>query len=169
MLGGGGSLAQLERTHRHSNHSDRNERVRSWHIAEHRRGWCPRASCSSTGMKQSLARLSGIFGASSQGTRSLHPMSTAATGSNGRDQMCASRSRPRAVKRYSRRVRSSASRSTIFKAGGLRALGRTKRCNLSSDMEESLNREHPYRQLLERASGGRVKLLEKTDPFTRRR
>jgi type III restriction enzyme len=30
------------------------------------------------------------------------------------------------------------------------------------------DREHPYRQLLERASGGRVKLLEKTDPFTRR-
>ena len=30
------------------------------------------------------------------------------------------------------------------------------------------NREHPYRQLLERASGGRVKLLEKADPFTRR-
>ena len=29
------------------------------------------------------------------------------------------------------------------------------------------NREHPYRQMLERASGGRVKLLEKEDPFTR--
>lgn len=29
------------------------------------------------------------------------------------------------------------------------------------------NREHPYRQMLERASGGRVKLLEKTDAFTR--
>jgi type III restriction enzyme len=29
------------------------------------------------------------------------------------------------------------------------------------------NREHPYRQVLERASGGRVKLLEKTDNFTR--
>ncbi len=29
------------------------------------------------------------------------------------------------------------------------------------------NREHPYRQMLERASGGRVKLLEKDDPFTR--
>ena len=28
------------------------------------------------------------------------------------------------------------------------------------------NREHPYRQLLERASSGRVKLLEKDDPFT---
>jgi len=28
------------------------------------------------------------------------------------------------------------------------------------------NREHPYRQMLERASGGRVKLLEKTDHFT---
>ncbi|MBP9218835.1 MAG: DEAD/DEAH box helicase family protein [Moraxellaceae bacterium] len=28
------------------------------------------------------------------------------------------------------------------------------------------NREHPYRQMLERASGGRVKLLEKTDAFT---
>ncbi len=28
------------------------------------------------------------------------------------------------------------------------------------------NREHPYRQLLERASGGRVRLLEKDDPFT---
>ena len=28
------------------------------------------------------------------------------------------------------------------------------------------NREHPYRQMLERASGGRVKLLEKEDPFT---
>lgn len=28
------------------------------------------------------------------------------------------------------------------------------------------NREHPYRQMLERASGGRVKLLEKDDPFT---
>lgn len=27
------------------------------------------------------------------------------------------------------------------------------------------NREHPYRQMLERASGGRVKLLEKTDAF----
>ncbi|RUO71656.1 DEAD/DEAH box helicase [Idiomarina ramblicola] len=30
------------------------------------------------------------------------------------------------------------------------------------------NREHPYRQILERASGGRVKMLEKNDPFTRR-
>jgi len=30
------------------------------------------------------------------------------------------------------------------------------------------NREHPYRQMLERASGGRVKMLEKTDAFTRR-
>ena len=29
------------------------------------------------------------------------------------------------------------------------------------------NREHPYRQMLERASGGRVRLLQKTDPFTR--
>ncbi len=29
------------------------------------------------------------------------------------------------------------------------------------------NREHPYRQMLERASGGRVKLLEKEDQFTR--
>lgn len=29
------------------------------------------------------------------------------------------------------------------------------------------SREHPYRQLLERASGGRVKVLEKDDPFTR--
>lgn len=29
------------------------------------------------------------------------------------------------------------------------------------------NREHPYRQMLERASGGRVKMLEKTDAFTR--
>ena len=29
------------------------------------------------------------------------------------------------------------------------------------------NREHPYRQLLERASGGRVRLLEKADNFTR--
>lgn len=29
------------------------------------------------------------------------------------------------------------------------------------------NREHPYRQMLERASGGRVKLLEKDDRFTR--
>jgi len=28
------------------------------------------------------------------------------------------------------------------------------------------NREHPYRQILERASGGRVKLLEKGDAFT---
>ncbi len=28
------------------------------------------------------------------------------------------------------------------------------------------DREHPYRQMLERASGGRVKLLEKDDPFT---
>ena len=28
------------------------------------------------------------------------------------------------------------------------------------------NREHPYRQMLERASGGRVKLLEKEDHFT---
>ena len=28
------------------------------------------------------------------------------------------------------------------------------------------NREHPYRQMLERASGGRVKALEKDDPFT---
>ena len=28
------------------------------------------------------------------------------------------------------------------------------------------SREHPYRQTLERASGGRVKLLEKDDPFT---
>lgn len=30
------------------------------------------------------------------------------------------------------------------------------------------NREHPYRQMLERASGGRVKVLEKGDAFTRR-
>lgn len=30
------------------------------------------------------------------------------------------------------------------------------------------NREHPYRQMLERASGGRVKLLEKNDAFARR-
>jgi type III restriction enzyme len=30
------------------------------------------------------------------------------------------------------------------------------------------NREHPYRQILERASGGRVKMLEKGDAFTRR-
>ena len=29
------------------------------------------------------------------------------------------------------------------------------------------NREHPYRQMLERASGGRVKLLEKGDSFTK--
>ena len=29
------------------------------------------------------------------------------------------------------------------------------------------NREHPYRQMLERASGGRVKILEKDDLFTR--
>lgn len=29
------------------------------------------------------------------------------------------------------------------------------------------NREHPYRQLLERASGGRVKVLEKGDAFTK--
>ncbi len=28
------------------------------------------------------------------------------------------------------------------------------------------NREHPYRQMLERASGGRVKMLEKEDQFT---
>lgn len=28
------------------------------------------------------------------------------------------------------------------------------------------NREHPYRQMLERASGGRVRLLERWDPFT---
>ena len=28
------------------------------------------------------------------------------------------------------------------------------------------NREHPYRQMLERASGGRLKMLEKDDPFT---
>lgn len=30
------------------------------------------------------------------------------------------------------------------------------------------NREHPYRQMLERASGGRVKMLEKGDAFTKR-
>jgi type III restriction enzyme len=30
------------------------------------------------------------------------------------------------------------------------------------------NREHSYRQVLERTSGGRVKLLEKGDPFTRK-
>ena len=29
------------------------------------------------------------------------------------------------------------------------------------------DREHPYRQMLERASGGRVKMLEKDDPFNR--
>ena len=29
------------------------------------------------------------------------------------------------------------------------------------------SKEHPYRQMLERASGGRVKMLEKDDPFTR--
>ena len=28
------------------------------------------------------------------------------------------------------------------------------------------NRQHPYRQMLERGSGGRVKMLEKDDPFT---
>ena len=28
------------------------------------------------------------------------------------------------------------------------------------------NREHPYRKMLERASGGRAKILEKEDPFT---
>lgn len=33
---------------------------------------------------------------------------------------------------------------------------------------ELANREHPYRQMLERASGGRVKLLEKNDVFTKR-
>lgn len=33
---------------------------------------------------------------------------------------------------------------------------------------ELANREHPYRQMLERASGGRVKLLEKNDMFTKR-
>ena len=30
-----------------------------------------------------------------------------------------------------------------------------------------MNRDHPYRQMLERASGGRIKLLEKDDLFTR--
>lgn len=30
------------------------------------------------------------------------------------------------------------------------------------------NREHPYRQMLERASGGRVKMLEKADAFSKR-
>lgn len=30
------------------------------------------------------------------------------------------------------------------------------------------NREHPYRQMLERASGGRIKMLEKDDALTRR-
>ena len=34
-------------------------------------------------------------------------------------------------------------------------------------MKALRNREHPYRQMLERASGGRVKLLEKDDLFTR--
>ena len=29
------------------------------------------------------------------------------------------------------------------------------------------NKEHPYRQILERASGGRVKLLEKDNKFTK--
>ena len=29
------------------------------------------------------------------------------------------------------------------------------------------NREHPYRQMLERASAGRVKMLEKDEPFNR--
>lgn len=29
------------------------------------------------------------------------------------------------------------------------------------------NKEHPYRQMLERASGGKVKVLEKDDPFTK--
>ena len=29
-----------------------------------------------------------------------------------------------------------------------------------------MNREHPYRQILEQASGGRVKILEKDDPLT---
>ena len=33
-------------------------------------------------------------------------------------------------------------------------------------IEALRSREHPYRQTLERASGGRVKLLEKDDPFT---
>lgn len=37
----------------------------------------------------------------------------------------------------------------------------------SQTWKQLANREHPYRQMLERASGGRVKLLEKGDAFTR--
>src|SRR5690606_27937763 len=36
----------------------------------------------------------------------------------------------------------------------------------SQTWRQLANREHPYRQMLERASGGRVKLLEKDDTFT---
>jgi len=36
----------------------------------------------------------------------------------------------------------------------------------SQTWRQLANREHPYRQILERASGGRVKLLEKSDAFS---
>ena len=63
---------------------------------------------------------------------------------------------------------------TLLAAGALERLGRSSGLTLwivpSRAIYEQTkralwDREHPYRQMLERASGGRVKLLEKDDPF----
>ncbi len=65
---------------------------------------------------------------------------------------------------------------TLLAAAALERLGRQTGLTLwitptkaiyQQTMIALKNRESPYRQMLERASGGRVKLLEKDDPFTR--
>ena len=65
---------------------------------------------------------------------------------------------------------------TLLAAAALQRLGRQSglvlwivptRAIYDQTRKALWNREHPYRQMLERASGGRVKVLEKDDPFTR--
>lgn len=64
---------------------------------------------------------------------------------------------------------------TLLAAGALERLGRSTgftlwivptRAIYDQTKRALWDREHPYRQMLERASAGRVKLLEKDDPFT---
>ncbi len=64
---------------------------------------------------------------------------------------------------------------TLLAAGALERLGRSTGFTLwivpskaiyEQTKQALWNREHPYRQVLERASGGRVKVLEKDDPFS---
>lgn len=64
---------------------------------------------------------------------------------------------------------------TLLAAAALERLGRQTGLTLwvvptkaiyAQTKDALKNREHPYRQMLERASGGRVRLLEKDDPFT---